>query len=581
MAIGLLRKALAPERAVWLALLALSVTACVPSRASGSSTGAGGSKASPASSDRTLSAAIRVEPDSLATRPVLSGTFASFALARRLFNAELTLTDQRGLPRPYLAEALPQLNTDTWRVFPDGRMETTWKLRPGIAWQDGTPLSAHDFVFAWRVYSTPEFAAASSQSIRTIQEVTPLDDRTIVVHWRQPYPYADELSGTDGLPPLPRQVVEQTFLQSESSVFARSLFWTREYVGLGPYRLEQWEPGAYLQGVAFDQHVLGKPKITRIRVGIITDTNIALANLLARELDMAVDNAINLEQAVELGRDWAKRGAGAVLYSSLTWQATAFQLRPELASPQSLLDVRVRQALAHAVDKKHFADALYHGEIETADFIVSPRSKWGPAIEGAVHLYAYDLRRAEQLMNGAGFVKAPDGLFASPLEGRFRADLKIVSGREQEVAIMASDWRRVGFEIQEVILPAALSIDPAARVTFPSMFTSISGQGERSLGSYTTAQIPRAENNWRTGSNRGGWSSPDYDRLFDAFTVTLDRNERAAQVAGMARVFTEEVPVISLLFPGIPYAYVARVHGVMPVAPEGLISWNVHEWEIR
>ena len=54
------------------------------------------------------------------------------------------------------------------------------------------------------------------------------------------------------------------------------------------------------------------------------------ARLLAGELDMAVDNAINLEQAVELGADWEKRGLGAVLYSSLTWQATAFQLRPEL-----------------------------------------------------------------------------------------------------------------------------------------------------------------------------------------------------------------------------------------------------------
>ena len=51
-------------------------------------------------------------------------------------------------------------------------------------------------------------------------------------------------------------------------------------------------------------------------------------------------------------------------------------------------------------------------------------------------------------------------------------------------------------------------------------------------------------------------------------------------LAGMARAFTDDVPVISLIFPGIPYASSSAVRGLMPVAPEGLISWNVHEWDL-
>src|SRR5439155_13032142 len=167
-----------------------------------------------------------------------------------------------------------------------------------------------------------------------------------------------------------------------------------------------------------------------------------------------------------------------------------------------------------------------------------------------------------------------------PTEGVFKGELKIVQGREQEVTIMASDWRKAGFDVHEAILPTALSIDHASRVTFPSMFTAIQGQGEGTLVNFTTAQIPRAENNWRSGSNRGGWSSPEYDRLFDQFTTTLDPKQRSAQLAQMARVLTEDVPVIPLLLPGIPYAYTAVVHGVKPTAPEGLISWNVQEWEL-
>ena len=83
------------------------------------------------------------------------------AVQKRLFNASLSLMDSKGTIRPYLAEALPQLNTDTWKVLPDGRMETTYRLRSNLTWHDGQPLAADDFVFAlsapdhllgWNVY---------------------------------------------------------------------------------------------------------------------------------------------------------------------------------------------------------------------------------------------------------------------------------------------------------------------------------------------------------------------------------------------------------------------------------------------
>lgn len=570
-----------PLSKAWLAVVFVATLACGPVTQVPFVTTSEHSPTGTSPADRTISVAIRVEPDSLATRPILSGAFASFALSRRAFNAELTLIDDRGVSRPYLAEELPVLNAATWQVFPDGRMETTWRLRAGLTWHDGTPLTAEDFAFAWRVYSTPDFGAANSQLLRAIDSITVPDERTLVIQWGRPYPNADDLSGTDGLPPLPRHVLESTFQQNEPGVFARNPFWTRDYIGLGPYRLEQWDPGAYLQGLAFEGHAVGRARINRIRINIVTDSSTALANLLAGELDMAVDNAINLEQAVNLNRTWTQTGAGRVLYSSLTWQATVFQLRPELVTPRSLLDVRVRKALAHAVDKQGFAQALYQGEIETAEFLISPRSKWGPAVEGAVRTYPLDLRRTDQLMIEVGYARGNDGVFTNTIDGRFRAELKIVSGREQEVAIMASDWRQAGFEIQEAILPARLSIDPASRVTFPAMFTAITGQGERALGNFITAQIPRAENNWRTGANRGGWSNPEYDRLFEAFTTTLVPDQRGAQLAEMARIFSDELPAISLLFPGIPYAFKAGVQGLMPVTAEGLISWNIHHWELR
>src|SRR5207245_1032044 len=113
------------------------------------------------------------------------------------------------------------------------------------------------------------------------------------IRYRAPYPNADDLTGTDGLPPLPRHVLQAGFDQGDTNSFINSNFWTRDYLGAGPYRMEEWVPGSYFQGVAFDQHVLGRPKINRVKVLFITDVNTALANLLAGEVDMVVDNAIN------------------------------------------------------------------------------------------------------------------------------------------------------------------------------------------------------------------------------------------------------------------------------------------------
>ena len=89
----------------------------------------------------------------------------------RLFNAGLSLRDGDGNFRPYLAEALPRLDTDSWKVFPDGRMETTYRLQPNLAWQDGTPLTADDFAFAYEVYAWPEIGQAGQAPIAMIEQV--------------------------------------------------------------------------------------------------------------------------------------------------------------------------------------------------------------------------------------------------------------------------------------------------------------------------------------------------------------------------------------------------------------------------
>ena len=139
---------------------------------------------------RILVLAHRYEPTNLLPKVQQSNNPST---TTRLFSAALALIDDRGAVAPYLAESTPHLNTDSWRVLPDGGMETTYRLRPGLTWHDGAPLIADDFVFSLQVYKDRElgvFRAAPQDGIDAIEAP---DARTVLIRWRSTNPRAGSL----------------------------------------------------------------------------------------------------------------------------------------------------------------------------------------------------------------------------------------------------------------------------------------------------------------------------------------------------------------------------------------------------
>ena len=331
------------SRSLTLVLAAVALVGCSPR---GEGAGVTTLPGSSSTSSRTLVIAVRAEPGTLALKALSSGAGTSFATSQRAFNATLGFIDGQGIPRPYLAETLPQLNTDTWRLSPDGTMDTTNRLKENLSWQDGAPLSAEDFVFAWQVYTAPQVGIASGAPQNLMADVAAPDARTIAIRWKKRYPDAGTLS-VDEFPPLPRHILQASFQQDPEGL-ATQPFWTRDYIGLGPFRLARWEPGAFIEGTAFEGHVLGQPRIGRIRVIFVPDTNTALAGLLAGDVQFATDSVIRFEQGLVLQREWGPRRGGSVLVKTGGYRAAWAQLRPELGDPKAILDLRVRKALATA-----------------------------------------------------------------------------------------------------------------------------------------------------------------------------------------------------------------------------------------
>ncbi len=462
-------------------------------------------------SQKTLVFANRSEPDSLSEKPLARVAGGGEREVPRLFTAALAIDDEKGQPRPYLAEALPQLNTDSWRVLPDGRMETTFLLKPGLTWHDGTPLTARDFVFAYRVYATPDFGLAGSPPVNQMEEVVAADDRTVVIKWSRPYPDAAGLNGLE-FPPLPRHRLEEELQSQQAIAFSSLPFWTTDYVGAGPYRVDRWESGSFLEGVAFANHAGGKPRIERIMIRFMPDSNAVMASLLSGDVHLAIRSSIEVPQGVVLRRDWSARNAGTVMMIPSFWRRAEVQHRPEYTSPAALLDVRVRRAITHAIDRQAQNEGVFEGEAILADSMVPPFAPYFADTERAIMKYPYDPRRSEQLMNEVGWSRGTDGVFASPGAGRFSLELKVNASIEggTELAITGDALRQAGFDIQEVAVPRAQQRDGQVRSGFPGLYLAGGGIGEKdTFPNLVSSTIPRAENRW-VGNNRSGWANAEY-----------------------------------------------------------------------
>ena len=569
-----------PWRLLLIPLLALAIVGCGQgtgaSQSARPATGQGQAAAS-----RLLVTGVQREPSTLGLRPMRE-TFAAPYLPNRTFNADFAVIDAQGVAQPYLVEALPALNTDTWRVSPDGRMETTYRFRPNLTWHDGTPFSAQDYVFGWRAYTSPDLGLARTVPFDTIDDVVATDDRTLVIRWSRAYPDAAHMAGRDRqLPALPRHILQTPFENESAEEFSNLSFWTRDYVGLGPYKLERWEPGAFIETSAFAGHATGKPRIDRLRLAFIGDRNTALANALSGEVHALADNAIQFEDALTLRQEWEPRQGGNVIWQFNTWRAINFQFRQAYVRPESFQDVRVRKALAQATDKQTLNEVFYRGVSLMSDFVVAPVGQWGEAAQRRVVQHPYDIRATEQLMRDAGYERR-DGAYTSPNLGRFAFELKTSAGpdNEKEMAAIADGWNTAGFDVTQSVVPNALAQDLETRASYSGMYLLSTPGGDRTAVTFTANDIPLPENRWR-GGNRSGWVNAEYTRLAGLFRSTLEEQVRKDQLSEMARIFTEDVSAISLYFRPTVWAHGAALKGPGPVAPETDVSWNIALWEMQ
>ena len=280
--------------------------------------------------------------------------------------------------------------------------------------------------------------------------------------------------------------------------------------------------------------------------------------------------------------NWETSKRGVVVLDKGSFNHTIVQLRPEFQLTPALLDVRVRRALAHTIDRQTLNDVLFDGKGFMIETNVPTDARFYPQVERSIARYPYDPRRAEQLMVEAGLVKDAGGFFANAQGERFRPDFYVIQGPlyERQQALMQDTWVRAGIDVSPRTMGAAQLRDFEAAVTFSGLSNRGLGSDETTrVGMFTSAQIGAPANRW-VGNNRGGWPSPEYDKLFEAFSSTLDRSERDRQLGEMMKLATEHLPIFPTYFNVEVLAHLATLRGPAVGDLERLNFWNVHEWEM-
>src|SRR5439155_1023986 len=171
-----------------------------------------------------------------------------------LLNQYLVAIKPDGNAEPRLLVEQPSQANGQWVVNPDGTMQVTYKLRPGVTWHDGTPFTAEDMVFSWQVDRDPAIPSGNQSSVKLIKTMEAIDPQTAVATWSQTYPFADRMEEREFYP-VPAHLLTEAFAGDKQNFVGRSYF-SDDYIGLGPYKLTQWEHGSAMDMAANDAFFL-------------------------------------------------------------------------------------------------------------------------------------------------------------------------------------------------------------------------------------------------------------------------------------------------------------------------------------
>lgn len=479
----------------------------------------------PAVAQRTLTIGASTAPTGM--DPHYHSSNMNNAQLRQVFNTLIDLDSQQRF-FGVLAES--------WRAVDD----LTWefRLREGVRFHDGTPLTAEDVAFSYaRVPTVPNSPGPFTPAVRLIERVEVVDPRTVRFVTRAPHPFLEHDIAAVFI--LSRTIHANATLADFNA--------GRAMIGTGAYRHVSYQIGERQEVVRNPDFWGPAQPWDRVVTRVIANSGARSAALLSGDVDLIdtvpSQDVPRLEREPRIAVFGIEANTTSYLFPDAvretTPHATDKQGRPLPRNP--LADLRVRQALSLAINRQGIVERLLQGQGRAADQFAAPALQGrAPDLPPLPH----DPDRARRLLAEAGY---PDGFrltIHSP-NGWFAGDSEVMQA-------IAQGWTRIGVETRVEVLPPANLFSRATNREFSVFMTTFTANYAANM----LRQVVMTRDPERgTGPfNRQRWTSPRMDELVARAMVTMDTAQRDAITADALRLATEELGVIPIHFLRLTWA---------------------------
>jgi peptide/nickel transport system substrate-binding protein len=494
------------------------------------------------------------EPDNL--NLMFAHTAAADTISGLLFSFILRV-DARGNYIPDLAEHVPTLRNNG--ISRDGKRIVV-HLRRGVVWSDGAPLTADDWLFTYHAVMNPANNVKTRYGWDAIASASAPDPYTIVIRLKRPNVAVLGILGMGGAayPPMPAHLLAK-LANLNAAAF------NEQPLSSGPFLLQEWNHGSQLVFVPNPHYFRGPPRLERVIWRVVPDVNTLFNQLATHEID--VYPSVNANSIARLSSI-----SGIKIDRSLIadWRHLGLNLSRPL-----LRDVRVRQAIAEAVDWKRINDTIFHGVDRLAVSDIFPESWAAPRLPP----YRYDPADARRLLAQAGWSPGPDGVLRK-------------GSQTMHLAIYATTGHQENTESQVLIqsMLRAVGIDLAVR-NYPGSYL-FAMDGPLYTGKYdlewsieTNGPDPDNSGDWNgafippRGANTSWLNDPIVNATSAAAAATFDEGARK-------RLYQKEEDRIRQIVPAVFFSwrnnYTAMNADLKNYVPAAFIgdSWNAWEWRI-
>ncbi|MDQ3322221.1 MAG: ABC transporter substrate-binding protein [Acidobacteriota bacterium] len=415
---------------------------------------------------------------------------------------------------------VPDLAT-RWEVSNDGKTYTFY-LAENAEFHDGVPLTSADVKFTFEELLLKFHSRTRASIGDKLRQITTPDSHTVVFEFSTPYAAFLQLIDVTNAPIMPKHLYENTDPLTNS--------YNVKPIGSGAFKFQEWAKGDHLTLVKNEKYFkIGKPYLDRIVYKVMPSIATAAIAFENGEADYFLNPApLDIERLKKMP-NVVVTGKGREGFASVETVVINLNRAP-------LSNVRVRQAMAYAIDRNYIVDKIAFGMGIAATGPISTALKW--AYNPNVVKYERNIPLANQMLDEAGYKPDGDGV-------RFRLKYVYAASYAKVVEVLRDQLREVGIivDLEQMEFNAAVE-KIYIKKDFDLGISSFENGPDPDIGVKRT--VVSSNIGAIPFSNGAGYRNPKVDELFELAASETDRQKRAAYYYEAQDILTKDVPYLWL-----------------------------------